>query len=326
MSEPIRWGILGTANIARAQFLPALRAAGTGVASYVGSRERTRSELWAAEHGIDRGVVGYEAVITAPDIDAIYVALPNHLHAAWATAALRAGKAVLCEKPLCISVAETEALLQVARESNSLLWEAFVFPFHRQFIRLRELIDSGAIGDVREIQSTFYFTVRSRQNIRLSPEMYGGALNDVGCYAIRLAQLLFEGEPREACVMSTWAPEQVDEETQAVLDYPDRRRLTLGCGLTRPYDTFTRFLGTEGEIRLSNPFHPREGDILEVRTSGTDTVERPTAASPSFTNAIRHIHAVLRGEEGPRHLASEDSLHTARALELLHRSMRRITS
>jgi predicted dehydrogenase len=326
MNEPIRWGIVGTANIARAQFLPALRAAGTGVASYVGSRDGSRAETWAAEHGVEHGVAGYESVVTADGVDAIYIALPNHLHAEWATAAVRAGKAVLCEKPLCTSVAETEALLRAAQQSNALLWEAFVFPFHQQFLRLRALIEDGAIGELREIQSNFYFHLRDRQNIRLSPEMYGGAVNDVGCYPVRLAQLLFGGAPDEATALATWAPEGVDEETQAVLDYAARRRLVLGCGLTRPLDTFTRLLGTGGEIRVRNPFHPTEADTLEIRSPGAERVERPTDGRPSFTRAIEHIHRVLRGTEPPRHLASQDSLHTARALDLLHETMHRISS
>ncbi len=321
MNRSIRWGIIGTANIARAQFLPALRAAGTGVAGYVGSRDGARSEAWAAEHGVERGVAGYEQVIAAPDVDAIYVALPNHLHAEWTAAALRAGKAVLCEKPLCTSVAETEALLGVARESSSLLWEAFVFPFHEQFSRLVEAIQSAAIGDLREIQTNFYFRLRNRQNIRLSPDMYGGAVNDVGCYPVRLAQLLFGAAPTDVSAMVTWAPEGVDEETQAVLDYPEQRRLLFGCGLSRPYDTFTRILGSEGEIRVSNPYHPGAGDTMEIRVPGADADQYPAETGPSFTNAIRHIHGVLRGEETPRHLASQDSLDTARALELLHRDM-----
>jgi predicted dehydrogenase len=270
-------------------------------------------------------VAGYEQIIAAPDVDAVYIALPNHLHAEWAAAALRAGKAVLCEKPLCTSVAETETLLSVAQQSGSLLWEAFVFPFHEQFIRLQALIGSGTIGEMREVQSNFYFKVRSRENIRLSADMYGGALNDVGCYALRLAQLLFDEDPDETGVIASWAPEGVDEETQAIVGYPDGRRLTLGCGFTRPYDTFTRVLGTEGEIRLSNPFHPQSSDSIEVRASGVETVETPTDGRPSFTNAIRHIHAVLHGKTEPRHLASEDSLGTARALELLHSRMQRIT-
>ena len=323
LNTPIRWGILGTANIARAQFLPALRAAGTGVASYVASREGARSAAWAAEHGVEQGTVGYESVIMAEDVDAIYVALPNHLHAEWAGAALRAGKAVLCEKPLCTSVAETEALLNTAQQSNALLWEAFVFPFHQQFLRLQHLIDGGAIGEVREIQSNFYFKLRNRHNIRLSPEMYGGAVNDVGCYPVRLAQLLFAATPGEACAMVTWAPEGVDEETQAVLDYPGGRRLVFGTGLSRPLDTFTRVLGTNGEIRMSNPFHPSAADTLELRDSSTQTVEHPTNGRPSFTRAIEHIHAVLRGTEAPQHLASQDSLYTARALEMLHQRMRK---
>jgi predicted dehydrogenase len=188
------------------------------------------------------------------------------------------------------------------------------------------LIESGAIGNLREIQSNFYFRLRSRRNIRLSPEMYGGAVNDVGCYAVRLAQLLFAASPGDACVMASWAPEGVDEETQGVLDYPDRRRLMFGCGLTRPFDTFTRFLGTEGEIRVSNPFHPNPEDTLEIRKSGATTIEHPTDERPSFTNAIQHINAVLRGIDAPRHLASHDSMDTARTLDLIHRQMHRIAA
>lgn len=324
MNAPVRWGILGTANIARAQFLPALRAAGIGRASLVGSRDRSKAERWATEHGVEGGVGGYEAVIASPGIEAIYVALPNHMHAEWAEKALRAGKAVLCEKPLCTSVEETEGLLDVAHTSGSLLWEAFVFPFHQQFARLNALIDGGAIGDIREVQSNFYFKLRTRENIRLSPDMYGGALNDVGCYPLRLAQLLFRGEPGEAIALATWAPEGVDETTQGVLDYPEQRRLVFGCGLTRRYDTFTRILGTEGEIRLSNPFHPGAEDTLEIKGSGVDAVQPATDGTPSFTHALQHIHNVLREEESPRHLASEDSLATARALALVHDRMHQL--
>jgi predicted dehydrogenase len=322
MSEtaPIRWGIVSTANIARAQFLPALRAAGD-VAQVVGSRDAARAEAWAAQHGIARGVGSYQAVVEAPDVDAVYVALPNSLHAEWATAALRAGKAVLCEKPLCVSVEQTEALLGVARETESLLWEAFVFPFHAQMERFHALVGEGTLGELREIQSNFFFMLRNRQNIRLSRVMYGGAMNDVGCYPIRMAQLIFDAVPDEAVALSTWAPEGVDEETQAVLNYSGNRRLTLACGLNHLYDTFTRVRGTEGEIRFSNPFHPGLQDTLEIHRAGTVTIEHPTGAEPSFTAAIRHIHAVLRGDEPPRHLATEDSLATAQALELLHQRM-----
>lgn len=315
----IRWGILGTANIARASFLPGLRAAG-GIRAAVASRDASKAEQWAVRYGAERAVQGYDALLADDSIQAVYIPLPNHLHAEWTIAALRAGKTVLCEKPLCTSVAETQKVLEAARDTGGLLWEAFVFPFHRQMDRVRELLAAGAIGEVREIQANFYFQLRDRRNIRLSREMAGGALNDVGCYCLRLAELVFGGAADAAVALSVWAPEGVEEELSGIVSYGDGRRLVFSCGLMRPYDTFTRLIGTDGEIRLVNPYHPREADHLEVRQSNRETIERPTGPALSFTRAIEHIHAVLRGEEQPRHLAAHDSLITARDLALLHRA------
>ncbi len=315
---PVRWGILGTANIARAAFLPALRAAG-GRAVAVASRDKDAAEQWAARHGVERAVEGYDGLLGADDIQAVYIPLPNNLHAAWAMAALRAGKVVLCEKPLCTSVAETEAVLGVARETGGLLWEAFVFPFQRQMERVRELLAAGAIGEVRDIQSNYYFKLRDRHNIRLSPELFGGALNDVGCYPLRLAELIFGAAAEAAVAHAMWAPEGVDEEMSAIASYPGGRRLVFSCGLLRPYDTFTRLMGTEGEIRVVNPYHPDPCDHIEIRQAGRETIERVVGPAPSFTRAVEHIHAVMRGEEAPRHLALDDSPATAR--DLVHAAM-----
>jgi len=318
--DAIRWGIVGTANIARASFLPGLRAAGGGKAVAVGGRDRARAEEYAAQHGIERAIRGYEALVNDDGVDAVYIALPNNLHAEWTMAALRAGKTVLCEKPLCVSADETEAVLRVAEEMGQYLWEAFVFPFHDQMKRIREIVGSGEIGTVREIQSDFHFKLRSRENIRFKPELAGGALNDVGCYPVRLAQLSVDGQAEEATAVACWAPEGVDEEMQGIVSYGDGSRLVFSCGMQRAYDTFTRYLGTEGELRLSNPFHPGPSDTLEIHRGERVTVEHPTPDVPSFTRAIQHIHAVMREEEAPRHLATEDSLPTAVTLDMLHRA------
>jgi len=317
---PIRWGILGTAHIARAAFLPALRAAG-GLAVAVASRDTGAAERWAARHGVERVVGGYDRMLAADDIQAVYIPLPNTLHAAWAMAALRAGKVVLCEKPLCTSAPETEAVLGVAQETSGLLWEAFVFPFQPQMERVRALLAAGAIGEVREIQSNYYFTLRDRHNIRFSPELFGGALNDIGCYPLRLAELVFGGAAESAVARAAWAPEGVDEEMSAIAGYSGGRRLVFSCGLMRPYDTFTRLLGTEGEIRIVNPYHPDPCDHIEIRQLGRETIERLVGPAPSFARAIEHIHAVIRGEEAPRHLALDASLATARDLALVHAAM-----
>jgi predicted dehydrogenase len=319
----IRWGIVGTANIARAVFLPGMRHAGGGTAAAVASRDLGTAERYAAEHGIDRAVAGYQALVDDPDIDALYVPLPNSMHAEWVIAALRAGKPVLSEKPLCGNLADTERVIAVARDTGVLLWEAFVFPFHAQMRRVREAIGTGAIGELREIQSSFHFMLSRPDNIRFSADLEGGALNDVGCYPIRLAFDLFGAEHLSAWADAASGGHSVDVDTWGALGYPGDRRLMLSCGLRRSYDTFTRLLGDAGEIRISNPFHPSARDEFEIVTPGRERRTEPAADEPSFAPAIRHIHAVLRGEQEPRLLAIDTALPVARALADLHACLSR---
>ena len=184
----VRWGILGAAHIASRQFLPGLREAGGGRAALVASRDYARADAFANLHGVERAAEGYDAVVDSPAIDAVYVALPNSHHSRWTQRALETGKAVLCEKPLCVGSAQTAAVLETAATTGALLWESFVFPFQHQHLRLLALVKSGAIGEVRELDSTFSYNLGRLEDIRLSEELGGGALADVGCYPIRLAQ------------------------------------------------------------------------------------------------------------------------------------------
>ncbi|MBV9282891.1 MAG: hypothetical protein JOZ41_22685, partial [Chloroflexi bacterium] len=145
---------------------------------------------------------------------------------------------------------------------------------------------------------------------------------DVGCYPIRFGRLVFGSEAVGGMAAARWAPEGVDDEMQGILEFPGGRRLVFSCGLARTGIQLTRVLGTKGEIRLSGPFHPTSGDILEIHHPGRVVVERVTGPEPSFTPAIRHIHAVLRGEEEPRHLAVDDAMGNARAIDFLYASAR----
>ena len=314
----VRWGILGAANIARAQFLPGLREAGGGRAVLVASREGSRAEAFARNHGVERGVEGYDAVVESPDVDAVYVALPNSHHARWTQRALEAGKAVLCEKPLCVGSIQTAAVVETVGSTGSLLWESFVFPFQAQHKRLLDLLAAGAIGEVRELVSVFYFHLSRSEDIRLSEELGGGALADVGCYPIALAQQVLSTRDLSAddVVGFSTGNGVVETEAVAIVHY-GRQRLVLGCGFERAYDTFTRVLGTDGQIHLTNPFHPGPGDSLVLLRGGEVTVEHPTVDARSFTAALRHIHSVVRGEQAPAHLASESSVNTARTLEVV---------
>jgi predicted dehydrogenase len=313
-AHPVRWGILGTANIARAQFLPGLREAG-GTAAAVAGREAARAERYASEHGIDRAVAGYQNLIDDPAIDVLYIALPNSLHAEWTLRALAAGRPVLCEKPLCGNLGDTTRVLGAARQTGTLLWEAFVFPFHRQIAQARDLVEGGAIGELMEIKSNFHFQLSNTANIRYSRELEGGALNDVGCYPIRLAAEFF-GAPHEAAwAGATWGGDGVDVDTWGVLEYPGGRRLHLSAGMGRGYDTYSSLEGTAGRIEMSNPFHPGPPDHYQVIAPRGEPASYPaTAGERSFTAAIRHINAVLAGEEEPRLLAVDTALRTAEAL------------
>jgi predicted dehydrogenase len=317
ISRSVRWGIMGTANIARGQFLPGVRHAG-GTAEAVASRDAKAAERYAAEHGVARALAGYQALIDDPHVDALYIALPNSLHAEWTIAALQAGRPVLCEKPLTGSLTDTLRVLDVASETGTLLWEAFVFPFHDQMARVRAALAGDVIGELREIHSDFHFKVTRPDNIRLFPDLAGGALNDVGCYPIRLGLELFGRAHHSAWGSCVPGGHGIDLESIAVLGYGDGRSLVLSCGMNRPYDTFTRLLGSDGEIRMSNPFHPSDRDRLEILGRKTESSAAALPGEPSFSAAIRHIQAVLGGAEEPRYLAIDTARPTAQALHDLH--------
>jgi predicted dehydrogenase len=322
MKDDVRWGILGTAHIAERAFLPGLREAGGGRPVAVASRTADAAEAFAREHGVERAVAGYEALLADPEIDAVYVPLPNALHRAWTEAALEAGKAVLCEKPLCATVEDTEAVLNAVRHTGGLLWEAFVFPFHHQMARVRELLEDGTVGELREIQSDFHFLLTNPANIRLSGELQGGSLQDVGCYPVRLARLLFDAEPSDGTASAVWSDDGVDVEMGGQLVFPGERRLLFSCGFRRELDTFSRLLCTGGRIHLTNAFHPEATDTIEVFAGDERHVEKAATEEWSFTAAIRHVHAVLREEEPPTHLAVDEALGNAQAIELLTRTAR----
>ena len=318
MAEPasVRWAVLGAANIFRANFLPSLRAAGGGEVVVVGSRDSRRAAELLAREEVECRISDYEGAIGTDEVDAVYVALPNTVHVEWAGAALRAGKAVLCEKPLGVDLAEVEELVALARGARAPLWEAFAFPFHRQSLRAEELISGGEIGELREVVSHFHFPVRRPDNIRWSPELAGGALNDVGCYPVHLAALLFRQVPGRALVSATAAPSGVDLETCGLLEYGGGLRLLFSSGLSRARDTTSRLLGTEGSLELTDPFHPGAHDTFELRVAGRPGErERLMTDEPTFAPLLRHIHAVLREGASPRHLAIDDSIPTAQALE-----------
>ncbi len=310
----VRWAVLGTATIAAKAFLPAMRAAG-GTAVVVGSRDPDRARGWAAEHDV-ADTADYAGALDRTDVDAVYIALPNDQHVRWAAAAAATGRPVICEKPLGLDTAEVSGLL-AGLPAGAAFWESFAFPFHPQTELLRRLDDDGTLGEVRESVSEFHFDVRTPTNIRFDPALGGGALYVVGCYPVRLARLVFGAEVDAAAARSFTADSGVDVETAAVADFTSGQRLLLSAGMRRPASTATRIIGSAAELRVSNPFHPKPTDTVELWRDGAPVRSWTADPAPAFQWMIAHAQQVVRGESAPRLTAAESSLGNARALDLI---------
>ena len=325
IGEQVRWGILGTAGIAESAFLPALRETGDGVAVAVGSRDLERGRTWAAEQIVARAVQGYDAVIADPDVEAVYIPLPNGLHADWTIAALEAGKTVLCEKPLCGTVEDTERVLAAARSAAGSLWEAFVFPFHEQMDRVRRC--SPAARSARSARSSrgSISSWTTRATSGCSPTWPGARSRTWA--AIRSAWRACCSTPspicRERSPTPSGRPTAPTRRCGARWSSPAIAGWCSRAASAAGYDTLTRVLGTEGEIRMTGPFHPdAEDEVVIVRDGKMDRQPATTSGEMSFTPAIRHIHRVVRGLEEPRHLAVDEAMGNAKAIAALLGSAR----
>ena len=247
------WGILGTGRIAR-KFASAVAASASEQVAAVASRDATKAELFANEFSLTRAYGSYEALLADPEVACIYNALPNALHAEWSIAAVKAGKHVLCEKPIASSAAEAVSMFAAAREQGVWLMEAFMYRFHPQTQLVQQLLASGAIGELRLVQSGFSFSVADPQNVRLSAELAGGGLMDVGCYPVNFVRMVLGQAPVRVGALASWSPSGVDISMAATLEYPAGLLATITCGLVAARHQFARIVGSQGFIEVDEPF------------------------------------------------------------------------
>src|SRR3954471_7399286 len=252
----IRWGILSTAKIGREKVIPATQRSELGSVVAIASRDLTRAKSVASQLGIRRAFGSYDELLADPDVDAVYIPLPNHMHVPWSLRAIEAGKHVLCEKPIGLSVIEAEALVNAAAAKPQLkVMEAFMYRFHPQWQTARRLVGDGGIGDLRTINTLFSYYNDDPRNIRNQIGMGGGALMDIGCYPISLSRFLYDAEPERVSGEFERDPvSQVDRLTSAVLEF-DRGTSTFTCGTQiAPYQRVNIF-GTKGRIEIEIPFN-----------------------------------------------------------------------
>ena len=264
MTDRIRWGILGNATIARKCVIGAIQKSRNGLVHALGTRSPADAAAVAAKNGIRNVYESYDAVLADPAVDAVYVPLPNHMHLPWTLQALSAGKHVLCEKPLACNVREARKMAAQARESGLLLMEAFMYRFHPRSRRIKQIVDQGAIGKPCLVRSAFCFhmdddILQSGGNVRLKPEMGGGALLDVGCYSVSVARWLLGAEPTAVQAQAVYHPDGVDIHLVGTLRFGQEKLAVLEASFISALQQTYTVVGSDGAIDLpQNAFIPWE--------------------------------------------------------------------
>jgi predicted dehydrogenase len=315
----VRWGILGVARI-NERVLPAFRKSAHADLRAIASRVPDRARGAAAADGIPVAHPSYDALLEDPDIDAVYIPLPNTLHGEWTRRAAERGKHILCEKPLTPTANEAQELIEFCHARGVLLMDGFMWPHHPRTQKIREVIDSGTIGEVRRVAGAFSFSMRpfDANNIRLQRNLAGGSLLDVGCYPVYGIRWAFGAEPQKVYATARYIYD-VDVEMSGILWFDDDRIGTFDCGFTLPYREWFEITGTEGLIRVPEMWVPHSAATFTIQKEGLPpqevTVEAPdqiVCMLDDFSRAVLERTAIRPDpEEAVRTLRVLDALALA---------------
>jgi xylose dehydrogenase (NAD/NADP) len=313
MTQKVRWGILGCARIARLQVIPAIQRCTHATLQAVASRDPAKLREFHGLFGAFEAHASYEALIDDPLVDAIYLPLPNSMHCEWAIKAMRKGKHVLCEKPLALNAREAQEMANVARECGVLLMEAFMYRYTDRTRKVRAVLDSGVLGEIRSINSTFRFFLDRVNTIKENAALGGGALYDVGCYPLNWIGMITEEEPVSLAVECDMA-NGVDVNLSAVMRYPNGLLASLHCGFNAFGRMHTEIVGTHGVLQVPDTFLDDAGQLQLVTGKGTELIE--VAASDRYAAEITDFTESILGHHAPL-LGLEESLRNMRTLERL---------
>jgi len=315
-NRPVRWGVLSTALI-NDKLLAGARLSPDIEVLAVASRDGDRAREYAGGHDIPRAHDSYEALLADPDVEAVYVPLPNSLHHPWTLAALRAGKHVLCEKPYSRRPADVLQGFAVARDRGLVLSEAFMYRYSPQIRRAAGLVAEGAIGRLRLVVASFSWPTPLDGDIRTRPDLDGGSLMDVGCYCLSAARL-FAGEPLAVTAQSTSGDHGVDAHLVATLRFADGVLAHVDSAFHVPDRSHLEVVGTDGVLRVSDPWHGLAPGITLTGRDGT-TTDVPVEPANSYRLELEQMNAAIRGEPNVL-LGQADALGQARAIEAVYRS------
>jgi len=315
LETPVKWGIISTADINR-KVIPGMRASDQAELIAVASRDQSRADEYARRWEIERAYGSYEALLEDTDVEAVYISLPNTLHCEWSIRAVEAGKHVLCEKPMSKHVGDVEAAFDAAERSGRILMEAFMYRHNPQSARLRQLVDEGAIGDLRLVRSCFSYSLYDAENIRLRTDVEGGSLMDVGCYCVSGSRLL-AGEPEEVFGQQLIGSSGTDWVFTGSMRFPGDVFAQFDCGTALPERDELEAIGSEGSLFLDDPWHCVEPVIELRREGGVERIE--LEPQDSYRLQTENLSDAIRGAAAPL-LGREDAVAQARVVEALSRS------
>ncbi len=295
MQRKVKFGILGYASIARREIIPAIGEANNAM-NYALASVRPEARKEAKEtFGFEKVYGGYDALLRDPEVEAVYIPLPNGLHKEWTIKAARAGKHVLCEKPMALTREDCLEMISACEENGVKLMEAFMYRFTTRVRILKGLLDSGAVGEVRHINSTFSFLNSRTQDVRFDPAMGGGSLWDVGCYPINLIGMIMGEEPVSLCAQKT-ERHGVDFSLSAVMKYRSGAICTANCGFDADSALVTEINGITGSILMRDSFHETDTPILLVKDGVTEEI--PVPACKRYVLEVEDFaDAVITGRE-----------------------------
>ncbi len=323
MDRKIGWGILGCAGIAEKAFIPAVLGSRNGFLAAIAARDQARARDWAARFDIRTAPRTYQDLVEDPTVEAVYNPLPNDLHAEWSIRALRAGKHVLCEKPLAMSAAEAQAMTAAAEANGVLLMEGFMYKFHPQVGKALDLIGQGRIGEVRSVHSSFTFRFeRDGVNYRWSPAMGGGALYDVGCYTLSAARLVCGAEPLAVSAAARLDPATgIDMTTAALLEFPGGRFALCDSSFESDFQSRLLVVGTEGTLQLDRAFSAKNFDVA-IAIARSDLREAVRVRKTDmFRLMAEHFGDAVMGRE-PLRFPATDALGNMRTIDACFESLR----
>jgi len=316
MPKKIRWGVLGVADIAVKKIIPAMQQGESCEIVAIASRDLAKARAAAQQLGIPSAYGSYEELLADPNVDAIFNPLPNDLHVPWSIKAARAGKHVLCEKPIAMNAEEVPALIAARDATGVKMGEAFMVRTHPQWLRAREAIRSGQIGELRAVSMLFTYFNSDPANIRNLPSHGGGGLLDIGCYAITLSRFAFGEEPLRAIGLLDLDPEfQTDRLASAILEFPSGQSVFLCSTQIASYQRF-HMLGTKGRIDVEVPCNAPPD--APTRISINNRVEEIAICNQYTVQGELFSRAIL--EDGPVPVPLEDALQNMRVIDAIFRS------